>query len=140
MEDVGNDGLTVADNVLHDTEGWKIAHLATTTSFSTTGGLAASNATVLSIVSKPVGAGTDTFSAWITNETNPSLYVGINGVTASTAATGHPLSFTTTSVNHEIYAFDVCEYGGYICWTVEAQAEDAGSTALSVAFAGYMTY
>lgn len=139
-EDVGNEGLSVADNVVHDTEGWKPIHLASTTSFATTGGLAASTATILSLVAKPVGAQGDLFCAWISDQTAYTLHVGINGVTAATSATGFPLTFTSVSTGHEIYAFDVCEYAGKIVWTVEAQAEDASSTTLSAAFAGHMDY
>lgn len=137
-EDVGNDGLTTADNVIHEPEGYKPVHLASSGAFTTV--LAASDATVLSIVAKPVGAQGDLFCAWIADATAPTLCVGINGVTASTAATGHPLTFATASTGQEIFAFDVCEYGGKIAWTVEAQAADASGTALSIAYAGYMDY
>ena len=140
LDDYGDNGLTQADNVIHDADGWHPIHLASSGSFATTGGLAASSATILSIVTKPVGAVGNTFSAWIADQTAPTLQVGIDGVTATTSATGYPLTFTTTSVNQEIYAFDVCEVGGKIVWTVEAQAEDASGTALSIAFAGYMDF
>jgi hypothetical protein len=46
----------------------------------------------------------------------------------------------TAATDAEIYAFDVCEYGGNIVWTVEAQATDASATALSYAFCGYMSF
>ena len=52
MEDTENQGLTVAQNVVHDTEGYKPVHLGSAGSFATTGGLAASNATVTSIIAK----------------------------------------------------------------------------------------
>jgi hypothetical protein len=141
QEVFGNDGLSVADNVIHDTEGWKVAHLSSSGAFATTGGLAASNATVLSIVAKPVGAGTDEFCAWIANQTTPTLHVGINGETAATSATGYPLAFATAVTGAEIWAFDVCELGGKIIWTVEARAETSSpATTVSLAFAGYMDY
>ena len=139
-EDVGNQGLVEADNVVHDSEGWKEIHLGSSGSFATTGGLAASTQTILSVVAKPVGAQTDLFCAWLNDATTPTLNVGINGVTASTSATGHPLAFSTAVSNPEIWALDVCEYAGKICWTVEARGENASGTALSVAFAGYMDY
>jgi hypothetical protein len=138
-EDVGNDGLTTADNVVHEPEGYKPVHLASSGAFSTT--IAASTATVLSLVSKPIGSSGDQFAAWLAaTTTGPTLCVGINGATAPTTATGHPLSFSAGSTDHEIYAFDVTEYGGYISWTVEAQASDASGTSLSIAYAGYMSY
>lgn len=134
-EDVDNNGLTKADNVVHDTEGYRPIHIASSGAFST-----AIAATVLSSVAKPVGSQGDTFAAWIVNATAPTLQVGINGSTATTSATGHPLAFATAAVNPEIFAFDVCEYGGKIVWTVEAQAEDASGTSLSIAYAGYMDF
>ena len=137
-EDVGNDGLTQCDNVVHEPEGYKPVHLASSGAFTTV--LAASDATILSVVSKPVGNAGDQFAAWVADATAPTLCVGINGATASTSATGHPLTFATASTGHEIYAFDVAEYGGKIAWTVEAQAADASGTALSIAYAGYMDY
>lgn len=138
IEDVGNGGLTQADNVVHDVEGYRPIHLASAGAFSTD--VAASNATVLSIVAKPVGSQGDLFCAWVAQDTVPELHVGLNGATAPTTATGYPLAMATAATDAEIYAFDVCEYGGYIVFTVEAQATDASATALSYAFAGYVSF
>ena len=137
-EDVGNDGLTTADNVIHDVEGYRPVHLASSGTFATA--LAASDATVLSIVSKPVGSQGDLLCAWVADQTTPTLHVGLNGVTAVTSATGYPLAMATAATDAEIFAFDVCEYAGKIVWTVEAQATDASATALVYAFAGYMDF
>ena len=137
-EDVGNDGLTTADNVIHDVEGYRPVHLASSGTFATA--LAASDATVLSIISKPVGSQGDLLCAWVADQTTPTLHVGLNGVTAVTSATGYPLAMATAATDAEIFAFDVCEYAGKIVWTVEAQATDASATALVYAFAGYMDF
>jgi hypothetical protein len=137
-EDVGNDGLSQADNVLHDTEGYKPVHLGSSTAFSTV--IAASAATVLSIVAKPVGAQGDLFCAWLSGASTPALNVGINGETATSSATGYPPSFAVAVTDPAIWAFDVAEYGGKICWTVEARGADASASAVSVAFAGLMDY
>ena len=138
VEDVGNDGLSVADNVVHETEGYKPTHLGSTGSFATTGGLAASAATIVSIVVKPVGAGDDLFCAWISGGT---LNVGLNGVTATTATTGYPLSFGTVISNGEITVFDVCESYGKIYFVVEAsQTEAVPATTPALRFQGYMDY
>ncbi len=145
-EDFGNDGLVTADNVIHETEGFKPAHLASAGSFATTGGLAASVATVLAVQCRPVGAQNDYLVAWIADQTATTLHVGLNGTTGTTTATGHPLSFstvyagsTTTPVN--ISVFDVCEYGGKIFWTVEAQmGTTTPSTTQTLGYAGYMDY
>lgn len=142
QEEFGNQGLTIAENIVHDTEGWKPVFLESANGFATTGGLGAStDDTVLSIVAKPVGSQGDLFCAWLSDSTTPTLHVGINGVTATTAATGYPLAFATAVTNAEIYAFDVCEFAGKIVWTVEAQASTSTpATAVSLAFAGYMDY
>ena len=137
-EDVGNDGLTTADNVIHDVEGYRPVHLASSGTFATA--LAASDATVLSIISKPVGSQGDLLCAWVADQTTPTLHVGLNGVTAVTSSTGYPLAMATAATDAEIFAFDVCEYAGKIVWTVEAQATDASATALVYAFAGYMDF
>lgn len=137
----GNDGLTVADNVAHDTEGWRPIHLASSGAFATTGALAASTATILSLVAKPVGAQGDLFCAWLAQATTPALHVGINGATSTTSATGYPLAFATAVSNPEIYAFDICEYAGKIIWTVEARGETSTpATTVSIAFAGHLDY
>lgn len=139
LEDTENQGLTIAQNVIHDVEGYKPVHLGTSTAFATTGGLAASTYTVTSCVAKPVGAGSDLFTAWMANDT---LHVGLNGVTATTAVTGYPLSFATTgSTGQFISALDVTEYAGKIFFVVEAtQGTASPSTLVSISHVGYMDY
>jgi len=126
-EDFQNQGLTVATNAIHEPEGWKPVHIGSSGAFATTGGLGASVATVLSIVTKPVGAQGDTFSAWLANDT---LHVGINGVTSTSVTTGYPLSFSTSTSAQEIVSFDVCEFAGKIFFTVEAQQQQFAHTVL----------
>lgn len=138
LEDTENQGLTIAQNVIHEVEGYKPVHLGTSTAFATTGGLAASTYTVTSCVAKPVGAGSDLFVGWIANNT---LHVGLNGVTATTAVTGYPLSFATTGANQAISAFDVTEYAGKIFFIAEAtQGTSSPSTLVSISHVGYMDY
>jgi len=143
LEDTENDGLTVAQNVIHDVEGWKPVHLGSAGSFVTTGSLAASVANVTAIITKSVGVGNDTFSAWIANN---QLNVGVNGVTspaltsAGGSLTGYPLSFSTTGAP-QITAFDVCEYAGKIFFVAEAaQLEGAPTTTVSIRFMGHLDY
>ena len=137
-EDVVTDGLTVADNVIHEPEGYKPAHLASAGTFSTTGSLAASVATITSLVSKRVGPWSDQFSAWLSNNT---LNVGLNGVTATSVTTGYPLSFSTAGSSQEITVFDVCEQDGSIFFVVEAsQQEGSPSTVQTLRHIGYMDY
>lgn len=146
-EDFGNEGLVTADNLVHESEGYKPVHLGSGGSFATTGGLgAATNATVLSLVAKPVGSQGDQLCAWLADMTTPTLHVGVNGVTATTTATGYPLAFSTAYVNSTatpiaIYAFDVCEYAGKTFFTVEARmGTSTPVTTQSIAFAGYMDF
>jgi len=141
LEDESNQGLTVADNVIHEPEGYKAAHLLSAGSFATTGGLAASGGTILSVVSKKVGPNNDQFAAWITSGTTPALNVGINGVTATSDTTGYPLSFATLGSSQEVVAFDVTEYAGKIFFVVTAiQNEVSPSTTSTLTHAGYMDY
>lgn len=137
-DDVGNQGLSEADNVLHETEGYKPLHLGSAGSFATV--LSATTATTLSIVAKPIGAQGDLFCAWLSGASTPTLNVGINGATATSSATGYPPSFGVAVTDPQIWAFDVAEYGGKIAWTVEAQGANASGTAVTVAFAGLMDY
>ena len=138
VEDTEHDGLTIANNVIHETEGFKPAHLASAGTFATTGGLGASVATVRSLIAKPVGVGLDLLCAWISSDT---LHVGLNGVTAASVTTGYPLSFGTSGASQEIVAFDVTEYAGKICFVAEAQQTQAFPTStVALRFAGYMDY
>ena len=138
LEDTEHDGLSVAQNVVHEPEGYKPVHLASGGSFATTGALAASTATVTSIVAKPVGAQGDLLCAWLQNDT---LYVGVNGVTSPATTTGFPQSFATTGATQAIVAFDVCEYAGKIFFTAQAQQSEAVPSATSTLISmGYMDY
>ena len=144
LEDEANPGLTVAQNVIHEPEGYKPLHLASAGSFATTGGLAASTATVTSLVAKPVGSGGDLFCAWIASNT---LHVGINGVTAASLSsagggqTGYPLSFATQGSSQSITAFDVTEYAGKIFFVAEAQqGQSTPTTTTSLSHIGHMDY
>jgi len=139
VEDTENQGLTVAQNVVHDTEGYKPVHLGSAGSFETTGGLAASNATVTSIIAKPVGPGSDLFVAWIANDT---LHVGLNGVTAASTTGGFPVSFSTAGpASQEVVSFDVAELADKIFFTVQIQqTEVAPATTSTLTTTGHMDY
>ena len=138
IEDTENTGLTIASNVIHEPEGYKVAYLGSAGSFVTTGGLAASSATVTSIVAKPVGSKSDLFCAWIASDT---LHVGLNGVTSTSVTTGYPLSFATTGSSQEVVVFDVTELAGKIFFTVQIQQSQAvPSAAATLTTTGYMDY
>lgn len=138
LEDEEHQGLTVADNVVHEPEGYKPIHLISASSFATTGGLAASNATVLSAVAKPVGSGNDLLVAWLANGT---LHVGLNGVTAASDTTGYPLTFSTVAASGEITVFDVCEAYDKIFFVVKGtQVHTSPTTTSEKSMIGYMSY
>lgn len=137
-EDTENQGLTVAQNVIHEPEGYKPVHLGTAGSFATTGGLGASVATVTSIVAKPVGSGSDLFCAWLANDT---LHVGINGVTTASVTTGYPVAFSTTGASQVIVAFDVTEFADKIFFVAQAQQTEASpSVTATITAVGYMSF
>lgn len=137
LEDTENQGLTVAQNVVHEPEGYKPIHLASAGSFVTTGGLAASSATVVSLVSKRIGPWSDQLCAWISNNT---LNIGINGVTLTSTTTGYPLSFSTTG-SPQVTVFDVCEYAGKVTFVVEAQqSQSIPATTAVLRHSGYLDF
>lgn len=151
-EDTATDGLTVANNVVHEPEGYKATHLISALAFSTTGGLAESVATVCAlanglpcVIAKPVGAQDDLFVAWLSGSP-PTLHVGLNGVTSSADTTGYPLSFSTAYVSRTatpvaIFAFDVCEYAGKIFFNVEARMGTVSpSTTQALKYSAYMAF
>ncbi len=141
-----NQGLTVAQNVVHDTEGYKPIHLGSAGSFATTGGLAASAATIRALVAKPVGSQDDLFCAWLSGTSLLTLNVGLNGVTAAAVTTGYPLSFTNTFISSTatpvaVYAFGVAEIFGKIFFTVEARIGTTGpTTTQALKYSAYMDF
>ena len=135
LEDDNNQGLTVAENVIHEPEGYKPLHLATAGSFSQSGGMSS----VTSVVSKPIGSAGDVFSAWIAS--NGNICVGVNGYTATTSSTGYPLSFSTVSNGGSFISFmGVCEYEDNVYFTVESFTTQTlpAVTVTSMAFSGYI--
>lgn len=137
LEDTENQGLTIAQNVIHEPEGYKAVHLASAGTFTTTGGLAASAATVTSLVAKRIGPWSDQLCAWVSSNT---LNIGINGVTLTSTTTGYPLSFTTAAAP-QITVFDVCEYAGKVVFVVEAQQEQAiPATTAVLRHTGYLDF
>lgn len=142
LEDTEYEGLTVADNVIHEPEGYKAVHLASAGTFTTTGGLGSTTGYINSVASKPVGAGNDTFSAWVHVATSgasriSTLHVGVNGVTSSTTATGYPLSNTKLAGAESVVSiFDVTEYAGKIFFTAGMINTDSDESIM----AGYLDY
>ena len=131
MEDTQNKGLTVADNVIHEPEGYKVAHLESAGAFSTSGGMN----TIISVVSHPIGSAGDQFSAWI--DGSGVLQVGINGNTATTSSTGFPLSHSTVTSGSNISFMSVTEYQDDVYFTVQSFLTGiTPSTLTSISFSG----
>jgi len=125
-EDTENTGLTIADNVVHDTEGYKPIHLGTAVSVVQTGNLG-DVITTTAVVTKSIGVGTDTFSAWI-----DAIDLRLHGF---------PLSFSRTGTSQTITAFDVTESNGKIFFVVEAQQSLTGPlTTVSLRQIGYLDF
>lgn len=130
LEDEAHDGLTVADNVIHEPEGYKEVHLASDGAFSTTSALAASNATVLSVVAKPVGSQDDLLVGYANSSV---LNVGVNGASAGSSTTGYPV---VSASGMAVTAFDVAELDGRIFFILRGQASSGAVTSV----AGYMDF
>lgn len=143
LEDENHDGLTVADNVIHSAEGFKSIGLFSAGSFSTTGGLGVSNATVRAAAARPVGNGGDYLVAWISGPASGAqLNIGINGVTATSDTTGYPTAVAMASANSfAISVFDVCEAYDKIFFTVRGEGQSTSPSAISEkAMTGYLSY
>ena len=140
-EDFGNQGLTVADNVVHEPEGYKPIYLKSAGAFATIGDLRS----ITSVVTKPIGGGGevgsagDLLSAFL-NNSNQQLGIALNGSTLGTSSTGFPVAFSTAGTSAAITFFDVCELDGRVFFVAEAEMQKASpSTVTSIAVSGYAT-
>ena len=132
-DDFANDGLTVADNVVHDSEGWKQVPLETAGAFVTTGGLT----TVTALVAKPIGSRDDLLCCWLSDSQN--IHVGVNGVTGTSPTTGYPISFSTAVSGGVVTAFDVCEVDEQAVFVARVEGNKSiPATSTAISFAGYI--
>ena len=144
MEPSGHDGLTEADNVLHDTEGYKQLRVATSGAAATA---AASANTLGSVQVRQLGSKQDTSEdnkmACYLVVANPSgvgvrIQVGSStfnseSTLTASAGTAHPVA-----TGGAITAFEVCELNDYVFITAQGEGEAAGGTALSGNVTAYM--
>lgn len=114
------EGLVKAQNVVHDTEGYKPVYLQTTTSFST--GIAAASS-VLSVVASPGPWPGTAFTSYVEDGTTPVLRFGYVYSTAAAmyagawSTTGYPTAhaFATAGASgHAVVAHDTCYLGEYV--------------------------
>lgn len=136
-EALGNEGLVLAENVYHDTEGYKEIRVPTSGAFSTTGSL---TATVLAVQARRVGGAGQTWCCWI--KTSPTagsqMHFGFDGATASHTVTTGATAFSTLVSSASILSFDTTEFDGgiFFCARAEGARSDTGST-ISLAFTGF---
>lgn len=125
-EEFGTEGLTEAQNVVHDTEGYKPVYLATDGAYS-----AGFSATITSAMSRNIGPINDLLDVWLYDDV---LLVGLSKYTASaytfstkTSAGGTTTAFATTGSAQEIAYFDTAELHDTLAFVVEAQQTQTGS-------------
>lgn len=149
QDEFNTEGLQVADNLLHDTEGYKQFDFVTTGAFATN----TSIGTCPSIVVRPVGTNNQYVAAYLDNRqvagagATYDLNIGLlNGYSLSgnyTSVTSATSSADLTGTAFRVSAFEVTELQDRIFVTAEAQL--ASSTALSgtavavVNLTGYMS-
>jgi len=128
LEALGNDGLTVAENVLHDAEGFKKITEQTAGAFSTT------TASVTDFKAVAIGTNNQTFCCWLSGGT---MFFGIDGVTATGPSTA--TAFATATAGQAISSFAVTEYGDDIFFCAVAEGTTAiPATLVSIGFSGYL--
>lgn len=142
LEDEANDGLVVADNVLHEPEGYKSIGLESAGAFATN----ASLGTVTSVQIRNAGSADNQVAAWVNiiSATTAALSVGTPGggifssITAQTVTSINTITGTSIP-DMGIVSFDVCELDGKIFVTAVARANQAGGN-VTRRFTGYVTY
>jgi len=90
-EDLRNPGLTTADNVIHDAEGYKKVSLPTSGAFATNQPVSNDFTACLDVIYKPIGNSGELVAAWISNSTTTTAALRIGAV----SHVGH---FTTVSM------------------------------------------
>jgi len=136
LDDFGNPGITVADNVIHDVEGYKEVRQQTIGAFSTLTGSATSTAMVV----KPIGTGGTNVAAWLKAITaGPSVIMEIGN--PEIGLVGSIASATLSSVGAmSISSFQVTELNDKVFLTAQAEGEAQGSTVISINLTGYLDY
>lgn len=144
QEPLNNDGMTEADNCIHDTEGYKPIRVQTEGAFETAGPLGTldlGNMKALQV--RPVGIGGDLIYCGVSDPggggTLISTQVGFVGqatVLSSLALTGPLLSANAVRIK----SFSVAEMENFIGVTAVISAEAAGGTATAVAHSFVVSY
>lgn len=134
LEAFGNDGLTVANNVIHDEEGYKQVTLGTSTSQSTLTGI--DGRTLLSVehfLIKPMGpgrtVGSDNFMVCYIEEATAAatglLTLHEAGGVPNVGGTG-PITTFGEGTAVALRAFDTCALGDYVFGVAEYVSHRTG--------------
>lgn len=134
LDDFGNEFLTVADNVIHDTEGYKEVNIVTAGALGTQGGLG----TVISMRALPIGTAGQTLKCWLEQISGPalSLRVGVSVVSTLDQVDSATL---TSAGGGAITSFSVVDTDDALFITAEAAVDTlAGFDIINIT--GYSTY
>lgn len=129
LEDEAHDGLTVADNVIHEPEGYKPIRLETALAFTTNTALG----TVLSVQVRPSGVSNDRVAAWVRqiDASTAALSVGTYDAGAfSGSATSTLTGVTSTggSLVCRVISFQTAELADYLVLTAVAEGATSPTT------------
>jgi hypothetical protein len=152
-EALGNDGLTVAENVIHDSDGYKPLHkqsagaFATTSAFTATFGLA-----VKSVYLKPLSKSDRHGVAALVALPGPMVALAL-GVTEENvfgiAGTNSATLLVQSQVNSStllsagacrLLSFSIAELEGAAVFVAQAEADLAGGTVQSLNASGIVDY
>ena len=134
------EGLTKAQNVVHDTEGYKPVYLQTTSSFNTA---IPANVSCVSVVARQGVWAPTAFTAYIeeADQTTPTLRFGYFDSTTFGMyeglwdTTGYPTAnaFATAGGDQEVIAFDHCNMNDkvFLVAVGEQSVTSAGGTAVA---------
>ena len=136
QEPLGHDGLYVADNVLHETEGYKQVKVVPEADWTLNG----LNYTMTAIQVRQIGSLRDSS---ISNKIVATLRGGaVPRLDVANADSGGQLTFlafaTAPATVYGITAFQVAELNGYAVTCAQAEALETGGTAMTLNLSGYV--
>jgi len=148
-DDMGNDGLITADNVIHDTEGYVQYKTPTSGAFVTNTAIG----TCPSIVVRSVGTNNQRIAAYLHNATAAGAGYTVDfsiGLFSSGYTTiGNYTTFTSSTLStqytlNSVSAFEVAEYADKIYITAEAQCAtitvlNAAAPTITLVATGYVS-
>lgn len=143
LEDTEFDGLTVADNVIHQPEGYKEVRFTTAGAVSTivSAGnvLWASGTTIGAIQVRQLGSLLDSsdsnkVAAYIRDDVSPQFAVDFFNTTTPTSTTGAAGNMTS---GYAITAFQTAELNDVIFVCANASGSAAGGTGIALNITGY---